>query len=77
MKNNSCRNRHCPNCQSLARAPWPEDRQAELLNTVEYFHVVFTVPEAIAAIAHHNKKVLCFMFIRSSSPGEALYPSGI
>ncbi len=40
---NSCRNRHCPSCQSLARAAWIEDRKAELLDT-EYFHVVFTVP---------------------------------
>ena len=36
---NSCRNRHCPKCQSLARAQWLQDRQAELLNT-EYFHLV-------------------------------------
>ena len=54
---NSCRNRHCPKCQSLARAQWLEDRQAELI-PVEYFHVVFTLPEPIAAIAYQNKKVL-------------------
>jgi Transposase zinc-binding domain len=40
---NSCRNRHCPKCQGLARAEWLADRQAELL-PVPYFHVVFTVP---------------------------------
>ncbi len=51
---NSCRNRHCPKCQSLTRAQWLEDRQAELL-PVEYFHVVFTLPQAIAAIAYQNK----------------------
>ena len=51
---NSCRNRHCPKCQSLARAEWIEHRHAELLDT-PYFHVVFTVPEAIAAIAYQNK----------------------
>jgi Transposase zinc-binding domain len=39
---NSCANRHCPKCQSLARAKWLEDRHSELLNT-QYFHVVFTV----------------------------------
>jgi hypothetical protein len=44
---NSCRNRNCPKCQGLARAQWLEDRQAELLD-VPYFHVVFTVPEAVA-----------------------------
>jgi hypothetical protein len=54
---NSCRDRHCPKCQSLARAQWIEDRHCELLD-VPYFHVVFTVPERIAAIAHQNKKVV-------------------
>ena len=54
---NSCRNRHCPKCQSLTRAQWLEDRQAELL-PVEYFHVVFTVPQEIAAIAYQNKAVV-------------------
>jgi len=54
---NSCRNRHCPKCQSLARAEWIEDRQAEILET-QYFHVVFTVPEEIAAIAYQNKRVV-------------------
>src|SRR5258707_133894 len=46
-----CGNRHCPKCQSLARAEWIEDRQAELLNC-EYFHVVYTIPDKIAAIAY-------------------------
>ena len=54
---NSCRDRHCPKCQSLTRAQWLEDRQAELL-PVEYFHVVFTVPQDIAAIAYQNKAVV-------------------
>jgi len=54
---NSCRDRHCPKCQSLARARWIEDRKAELLE-VPYFHVVFTVPEEIAAIALQNKAVV-------------------
>jgi hypothetical protein len=53
----SCRNRHCPKCQSLARADWIEHRQAELLNC-EYFHIVFTVPDKIAAIAYQNKEVV-------------------
>lgn len=53
----SCRNRHCPKCQGLARAKWLDQRKTELLPT-EYFHVVFTVPEAIAAIAFYNKKLL-------------------
>jgi hypothetical protein len=54
---NSCRNRHCPKCQSLARAQWIEDRQSELLDC-PYFHVVFTLPEEIAAIAFQNKRVV-------------------
>ncbi len=54
---NSCRDRHCPKCQSLARAQWIENRQAELLE-VPYFHVVFTVPEEIAAITLQNKRVV-------------------
>ena len=53
----SCRNRHCPKCQGLARAEWLADRQADLL-PVEYFHVVFTVPAPIAEIAFHNKTVV-------------------
>lgn len=54
---NSCRDRHCPKCQCLARAQWIEQRQSELLD-VPYFHVVFTVPEEIAAIAYQNKQVI-------------------
>lgn len=54
---NSCRNRHCPKCQSLVRAQWLAARQADLL-PVEYFHVVFTLPAEIAAIAYQNKAVV-------------------
>ncbi len=54
---NSCRNRHCPKCQSMARDQWLSERQAELL-PVEYFHVVFTVPQEVAAIAYQNKEVV-------------------
>jgi hypothetical protein len=54
---NSCRNRHCPKCQSLVRAQWLDDRRADLI-PVEYFHVVFTLPEEIAAIAYQNKAVV-------------------
>ena len=63
---NSCRDRHCPKCQSLARAQWIEDRQAELLDT-QYFHVVFTVPEEIAAIAYQNKEVVYDILFRATS----------
>jgi len=54
---NSCRNRHCPKCQSLVRAQWLDDRQADLI-PVAYFHVVFTLPEAVAVIAYQNKAVV-------------------
>ncbi len=54
---NSCRNRHCPKCQSLVRAQWLEERHADLI-PVDYFHVVFTLPEEIAAIAYQNKAVV-------------------
>ena len=63
---NSCRNRHCPKCQSLARARWLEDRQSELLPT-PYFHVVFTVPAEIAAIAHQNKAVVYGILFRAAA----------
>jgi hypothetical protein len=62
----SCRNRHCPKCQGLARERWIEQRTAELL-PVEYFHVVFTVPEAIAAIAFHNKEVVYRILFRTTA----------
>ena len=63
---NSCRNRHCGKCQSLARAQWLEDRQAELLNC-QYFHVVFTLPEPIAAIAYQNKRLLYDLLFQVTS----------
>ncbi len=61
---NSCRNRHCPTCQSLARAEWLERRRADLLPT-EYFHVVFTVPPAVAEIAVQNKAVVYGLLFRA------------
>jgi len=54
---NSCRNRHCPRCQASACARWMEDRASELL-PVEYFHVVFTLPDAFNALALGNKRVV-------------------
>ena len=61
---NSCRNRHCPTCQSLARAAWLERRREDLLPT-EYFHVVFTVPPAVAEIAAQNKAVVYGLLFRT------------
>jgi len=63
---NSCANRHCPKCQSLARAAWIERRTAELLDC-EYFHVVFTLPERIAALAYQNKRVVYGILFRAAA----------
>jgi hypothetical protein len=63
---NSCRNRHCPKCQATARAEWLDARSQDLLD-VEYFHVVFTVPQPIAQIALQNKKVMYGILFRASS----------
>jgi len=54
---NSCRNRHCPKCQSVAAKRWLEARQADLL-PVDYYHVVFTLPAPISEIAYSNKAVV-------------------
>lgn len=54
---NSCRNRHCPKCQALAKARWLAARQAELL-PVEYFHVVFTIPHELNFIAGYNQALI-------------------
>jgi hypothetical protein len=59
----SCRNRHCPKCQGLARAQWIQRRKAELLPT-EYFHVVFTLPVPIAAIAFYNREAVYELLFR-------------
>jgi hypothetical protein len=63
---NSCRNRHCPKCQSLARAQWLEARKAELL-PAEYFHVVFTLPEPIAQLAFYNPKAIYGILFRAAA----------
>jgi hypothetical protein len=62
----SCRNRHCPKCQGAAREKWLEQRQGELL-PIEYFHVVFTLPEAIAAIAFYNKEAVYDILFRATA----------
>jgi hypothetical protein len=54
---NSCRNRHCPKCQSSAAQRWLDARQADLL-PVDYYHVVFTLPAPLSAIAYTNKELV-------------------
>jgi hypothetical protein len=63
---NSCRNRHCPKCQGAAAKRWLAERQAELL-PVPYFHVVFTLPTAIAELAYQNKAVVYDLLFKAAS----------
>ena len=63
---NSCRNRHCPKCQSLDKERWLEAREKELLPT-SYFHVVFTLPEALRPLALRNQKVLYSLLFKAAS----------
>ncbi len=63
---NSCRNRHCPKCQSQARDDWLAARQAELL-PVPYFHVVFTLPAPVAEIAFQNKETVYAILFRTAA----------
>ena len=61
---NSCRNRSCPKCQAAARAQWLAEREAELL-PVEYFHVVFTLPQQIARLALQNARRIYSILFRA------------
>ena len=63
---NSCRNRHCPKCQGSQARDWLEARRAELLE-VPYFHVVFTLPPRIGAIAFQNKAVIYDLLLKASA----------
>lgn len=63
---NSCRNRHCPKCQSLAKAKWLEARQAELL-PLTYYHVVFTLPDSVALLALQNGRIIYNLLFRAVS----------
>jgi hypothetical protein len=63
---NSCRNRHCPKCQGAAAKQWLAKRQAELL-PVPYFHVVFTLPAAIAEIAYQNKAMAYDLLFKAAA----------
>jgi hypothetical protein len=63
---NSCRNRHCPKCQGAAAKEWLAEREAELL-PVPYYHVVFTLPAAIADIAYQNKAAIYGLLFKASA----------
>jgi Putative transposase/Transposase zinc-binding domain len=62
----SCRNRHCPKCQGTAARAWLAERESELL-PVPYFHVVFTLPAPIAAIAYQNKAAIYDILFKASA----------
>ena len=62
----SCRNRHCPTCQAQASARWIEARRAELL-PIPYFHVVFTLPHALNALAQGNPRVIYTLLFRAAA----------
>jgi hypothetical protein len=63
---NSCRNRHCPKCQAAAAKQWLAEREAELL-PVPYYHVVFTLPAAIGAMALQNKAVVYDLLFKAAA----------
>src|ERR1700704_649119 len=63
---NSCRNRHCPKCQGAAAKDWLAAREADLL-PLPYYHVVFTLPAAIADIAYQNKSVIYDLLFKASA----------
>ncbi|MDQ2763374.1 MAG: IS91 family transposase [Pseudomonadota bacterium] len=63
---NSCRNRHCPKCQGAAAKAWLADREAYLL-PVPYYHVVFTLPAQVAAIAYQNKAVVYDLLFKTAA----------
>ena len=63
---NSCRNRHCGKCQAQKQAAWLEAQCANLLD-VPYYHVVFTLPQALSPLALQNKRVLYGLLFRAAS----------
>ena len=63
---NSCRNRHCPKCQTLTKARWIEDRKAELL-PAPYFHVVFSLPHELNALVLYNRRIMINMLFSAAS----------
>jgi Transposase zinc-binding domain/Putative transposase len=63
---NSCRNRHCPKCQSLAKAKWLQKQTSELL-PVGYFHLVFTLPHELNRLILTRKKILLALLFKAVS----------
>jgi hypothetical protein len=63
---NSCRNRHCPKCQTLAKERWIDNQKSNLLN-IGYFHVVFTIPDTLNLIVYQNQKELYTLLFKAVS----------
>lgn len=63
---NSCRNRHCPKCQGLAKEKWIEDRKSDIM-PVRYFHIVFTLPDELDGIALRNQKIVYDILFKATS----------
>jgi len=63
---NSCRNRHCPKCQGLIKEKWIEKRKKDLL-PIQYYHIVFTIPDDLNALALRNKKEIYSLLFKASS----------
>lgn len=63
---NSCRNRHCPKCQTLQKERWIEARKADLLN-VGYFHVVFTLPDGLNPVAYQNPRIVYDLLFKAAA----------
>lgn len=63
---NSCRNRHCPKCQTLNKERWIDDRKDDLLN-VGYFHVVFTIPDTLNSVAYQNQSVVYNILFKAAA----------
>jgi len=69
---NSCRNRHCPKCQTLAKERWLAARRADLL-PIEYFHVVFPLPHALNPLAQGNPRVLYTLLFAAATETLAAF----
>jgi hypothetical protein len=63
---NSCRNRHCPKCQTLSKEKWLDNQRQDLLNT-QYFHVVFTLPDTLNTVVLHNQETIYNLFFKAIS----------
>ena len=69
---NSCRNRHCPKCQTVTKVRWLEHRKEEIL-PVNYFHTVFTLPHELNPLTLRNKRVMIHLLFKAVSETLLLF----